>query len=425
MPLLRLRSDEQLVSSFRAGNEEAFQVIYDRYRQRIFSYARQMLAGSRSDAEDAMQDVFLRAYNALRADERPLTLKAWLYRVAHNRCIDQLRRLTPAPEDLFEVARTPLRDPIVETERRASLQQLVGDVRRLPEQQRSALLMREIDGLSYGEMAAALSVSVPAVKSLLVRARIGLVEAIEAREADCGAIREDLVAAHTKGVRMSGRARRHTRECSACRGYRSSIRELERGLAGLHPPGFLASLLKLVGVGSAGSSAVAAGGAASVGAGAATGCKFAALACTAAVLSGGAELRHVAAPKATPTPKVQTSEPVGAAPTAAPIATFAVQQRAAPKRRAPNRRAAPSGTPATNTERTAPIEAPPSGTEPLPAPAPTVGATAPPVPPLPIEESPLLPPEEVLPPETLPAETPPAAEPLVILSTPDVEPAAP
>src|SRR4028119_1349279 len=98
-PLLRLRSDDQLVSLFRAGNDAAFNVIHDRYRQRLFAYTRQMLGGSRSDAEDALQDVFLRAYNALRADARPLALKAWLYRVAHNRCIDHLRRPVPAANE--------------------------------------------------------------------------------------------------------------------------------------------------------------------------------------------------------------------------------------------------------------------------------------------------------------------------------------
>ena len=56
-PLLRLRSDEQLVALFRRGHDEAFQVIFDRYRQRVFAYTRQMLAGSRSDAEDALQFV--------------------------------------------------------------------------------------------------------------------------------------------------------------------------------------------------------------------------------------------------------------------------------------------------------------------------------------------------------------------------------
>ena len=113
--LLRLRSDEQLVALFRAGSEEAFGVIHDRYRQRLFAYTRQMLAGSRQDAEDALQDVFLRAYAALRTSDRPVSLRAWLYRVAHNRCIDQLRRPVPPQADLFDVTRAPLHDPRAET----------------------------------------------------------------------------------------------------------------------------------------------------------------------------------------------------------------------------------------------------------------------------------------------------------------------
>src|SRR5919202_5852202 len=111
-PLLRLRSDEQLVALVRAGSEEAFAVIHDRYRQRLFAYVRQMLSpGSRQDAEDVMQDVFVRAYGALRADAREVNLRAWLYRVAHNRCIDHLRRPPPPAAELFDVCRPPPSDP--------------------------------------------------------------------------------------------------------------------------------------------------------------------------------------------------------------------------------------------------------------------------------------------------------------------------
>src|SRR5215213_11366395 len=101
--LLRLRSDEQLLALFRAGHDEAFRVLHDRYRQRLFAYVRQMLsATSRADAEDVLQDVFVRAYAALRADGRDVNLRAWLYRVAHNRCIDHLRRPTPPAGEVFE-----------------------------------------------------------------------------------------------------------------------------------------------------------------------------------------------------------------------------------------------------------------------------------------------------------------------------------
>jgi RNA polymerase sigma factor (sigma-70 family) len=297
-PLLRLRSDEQLLALFRSGNDDAFGAIHDRYRQRLFAYARQMLSpGSRQDAEDVMQDVFVRAYGALRADSRDVNLRAWLYRVAHNRCIDHLRRPTPPPAEIFEMSRKPLHDPIEEAQRRDDLARLVEDVGRLPEQQRSALLMREIDGMSYADLAAALDVTVPAVKSLLVRARVGLVEAAEARDADCCEIRQDLLASYDRGVKASGRARRHMRSCSGCSEYRAALRGMRRSFAALSPVsagigGIAANLLGLGGGGAAvGSSAAAGGGgAAAVGGGlaTATACKVAAVVCTAALTAGGA-----------------------------------------------------------------------------------------------------------------------------------------
>jgi RNA polymerase sigma factor (sigma-70 family) len=294
-PWLRLRSDEQLVGLFRSGNEEAFRVIHDRYRQRLYGYARQMLGGSGSDAEDVMQDVFLRAYRALRVDERPVSLRAWLYRVAHNRCVDSLRRPVPALAEVLEMSRTPGQDTLVLAERREDLRRLIEDVRRLPEQQRSALLMREMDGMSYADLAVALDTTVPAIKSLLVRARIGLVDAIEARDADCADIRHDLAASYDRGVRASGRARRHLRDCDGCTSYRLQLRAVRHGFASLSPApaaGILAKLLGLGGSGAAaGGAAAGSGGTAAIGGGAAAAAsitKVAALVCCAAALTGGA-----------------------------------------------------------------------------------------------------------------------------------------
>ena len=298
-PLLRLRSDEQLLALFRAGSDEAFGVIHDRYRQRLFAYVRQMLcAGPRQDAEDVLQDVFVRAYGALRADDRHVHVRAWLYRVAHNRCVDQLRRPVPPAADLFEVSRKPLHDPVEEAQRREDLAQLVHDVGRLPDHQRSALLMREIDGMSYADLAGALDVTVPAVKSLLVRARIGLVEAADARDADCAEIRSDLTESYDRGVKASGHARRHMRTCASCREYRTALRGIRRSFAALNPLGagpLAMAAAKLLGFGGAGGGAAAGGSAVTGGGAAVTGgvatvsaCKVAAVVCTAALTAGGA-----------------------------------------------------------------------------------------------------------------------------------------
>jgi hypothetical protein len=247
-----------------------------------------------------------------------MNVRAWLYRVAHNRCIDHLRRPVPSAHEVFEVSRKPLHDPVEEAQRRDDLRRLVEDVGRLPEQQRSALLMREIDGMSYAELAGALDVTVPAVKSLLVRARVGLVEAIEARDADCGEIRADLLRSYDRGVKASGRARRHMRSCGGCREYRVALRGVRRSFASLAPAGLgpLALAAKLVGFGGSsgaagGGGGAAAGGGAAITSGAlagsslagggaavggtlatATACKVAAVVCATALAGGAVEVKR-------------------------------------------------------------------------------------------------------------------------------------
>ena len=289
-PLLRLRSDDQLLALFRAGNDDAFRAIHDRYRQRLFAYTRQMLPGSSQDAEDALQDVFVRAYSGLRANHRELALRPWLYRVAHNRCVDELRRpLPPAPELLHQTG-LPTHDPATRAEQRESLHRLITDLRRLPDQQRSALLMRELGGMTYTDVAAAMDVSVPAVKSLLVRARIGLALAVEARDTACVEIRDELTLAHDRGVRPSGTVRRHLADCGSCREFRTQVRGSRRQFAALLPAlgpmGVLAKVLGIGGGGAAGGGAGAAatGGAAASGGAAAT---AGAAAGTGALVGGG------------------------------------------------------------------------------------------------------------------------------------------
>ncbi len=298
--LLRLRSDEQLVAQFRQGNDEAFAVIHDRYRQRLFAYTRQMFPWSRQDAEDAVQDVFVRAYSSLRSNDRELlALRAWLYRVAHNRCIDQLRRPPMPVPELLERVR-PSVDPIAEAEQRDSLRLLIADVRRLPEQQRSALLMRELGGMSYEDLAGALTVTVPAIKSLLVRARINLVLSAQSRDTPCFEIREELALAHDQGARASTIARRHLRDCGSCEDFCKELRGTSRQLAALvpavGPAGILANILGIGGTGSGGAAATGAfgggiaatGGATLISAG-----HIAAVLAAASLTTGGAlEIQH-------------------------------------------------------------------------------------------------------------------------------------
>jgi RNA polymerase sigma factor (sigma-70 family) len=296
-----------------------------------------MLSGhSRQDAEDVLQDVFVRAFGALRRDRRDINVRAWLYRVAHNRCIDHLRRPHPVASEIFEMSRKPLLDPVEEAQRRDDLKRLIADVGRLPAQQRSALLMREIDGLSYADLSGALDVSIPAVKSLLVRARIGLVEAQDARDADCSEIRCDLLGSYDRGVKASGRARKHLRECDGCREYRRALRGVRRSFAALTPAGAgpVALVAKLLGLGGAGGGAAAAGGGggavAAGGAATVTACKVAAVVCATAITASGAvEARKLAGEPVRA--RAHTARTVAPAAGAGPVVQAARAQAAAPR----------------------------------------------------------------------------------------------
>jgi len=105
--------------AWRTTEERRFQAEFraalEPLRRELHAHCYRML-GSVHDAEDALQDVFVRAYAALRANDREVSLRAWLYRVAHNRCIDELRRPAPPPPETFELIRPPANDPIAEAE---------------------------------------------------------------------------------------------------------------------------------------------------------------------------------------------------------------------------------------------------------------------------------------------------------------------
>src|ERR1700736_1466865 len=85
-PLLRLQSDERLIALVRRGNSTAFEVLVSRYQSRLLAFCRHLL-GSREDAEDVLQEALAAAFNAILADERPINVRPWLYRIARNRSL--------------------------------------------------------------------------------------------------------------------------------------------------------------------------------------------------------------------------------------------------------------------------------------------------------------------------------------------------
>lgn len=248
------------------------------------------MLGSTEDAEDVLQEVFVNAYRAMLADDREINLRPWLYRIARNRCLNQLRKPTAdAQESMDMVPMVEAASTAEKVHNREEFRQLLADVGKLPETQRSALMLREMDAMSYEEIAQTMETSVPSVKSLLVRARISLAEASQARQLTCGEVRLELAEAAEGLRKVSAPARRHVRECEECTDFRSQIRSTDKALAALVPAGplvaFKSFILSKLGFGGAG-----AGGATGVGAGgggaAATATGAGAVSSAAAAISG-------------------------------------------------------------------------------------------------------------------------------------------
>src|SRR3954466_523060 len=245
-PLLRLQSDDRLVALTRRGNQAAFEALVARYESRLLAFCRHMLR-SPEDAEDVLQEVFAASFNAMTADERAINVRPWLYRIARNRSLNHLRRQTAIGVDSMDVH---LADNGTSTadrvHRREEFRQLIGDVQELPETQRTALLLREIDALSYEQIAEAMDTTVPSVKSLLVRARMSLAEASEARRLTCEEVRLELAEVAEGLKRTTAPVRRHVRQCDRCQTFRKSLRDTNKALAAVFPVAPLLLFKKLV-----------------------------------------------------------------------------------------------------------------------------------------------------------------------------------
>src|SRR3954449_12844572 len=245
-PLLRLQSDERLVALIRRGHHGAFEALVQRYQPRLLAFCRHMLS-SQEDAEDVLQEVFAAAFNAICADERPINARPWLYRIARNRCLNHLRRPQPAGQDSMDIFERDGGTTTADTvHKREDFRQIVGDVQELPETQRTALLLREIDALSYDQIAEAMENTVPSVKSLLVRARVSLAEAAEARLLTCEEVRLELGQVAEGIAKTTAPVRRRLKGCERCRVFRTELRRANRALAAVYPVGPLVVIKKFV-----------------------------------------------------------------------------------------------------------------------------------------------------------------------------------
>jgi RNA polymerase sigma factor (sigma-70 family) len=254
--------DGRLAELAATGDERAFEVIYDRHHRALLGFCRHML-GSQDEGEDALQQTFLRAHRSLLAQGAPDELRPWLFAIARNRCLTMLasRKVAAVPVDEIEPATD---GPGADAESRADLRDLLGDIARLPDDQRSALVLAELGDLSHAEIARVIEVPTAKVKALVHQARTRLIADRDARETPCDDVRE-LLATARGGELRRGPLRRHLALCDSCRAYKEAVTEQRAALALVLPvlpsAGLKDTIFGALGGGGGGSAAAATGAA--------------------------------------------------------------------------------------------------------------------------------------------------------------------
>jgi RNA polymerase sigma-70 factor (ECF subfamily) len=150
--------------------DRAFESFYREHVAEVYQYALAVLANP-ADAEDVTQQTFLNAYRAFQNGERPHTPHNWLIKIAHNVCRMRWRQASRRPQ---EVALDNAPEPAALDEEKPSVDDVLRALARLPFNQRAAVVMREVEGRTYAEIAEVLNTTVPAVEALLFRARTNL-----------------------------------------------------------------------------------------------------------------------------------------------------------------------------------------------------------------------------------------------------------
>jgi RNA polymerase sigma factor (sigma-70 family) len=229
---MALSRDARLIDRVQHGDDAAFERLHARHQPEILAFCRH-LTGSREDAEDAVQHTFLAAYRRIADSEQTLEWRPWLFTVARNRCLTLLRARREHSLAEPDVA-TSFDGLAIEVERRQELRDLVRDMARLPEPQRAALVLSQLDALSYREIGTVLGVTPEKVKALVFQARSSLASTREAREAPCFEIRREIATARGPALRRR-LLRRHVGQCDGCRDFEVTVMRQRNDLGILLP----------------------------------------------------------------------------------------------------------------------------------------------------------------------------------------------
>jgi RNA polymerase sigma factor (sigma-70 family) len=261
-----LLSDERLTRRAVSGDERAFAAIFRRYHQPLYRFCL-AIVGNPEDAQDALQNTMMKVLRALPGEERKIELKPWLYRIAHNESIDLLRRRRQTGElDVEQIA--PGYGLAEDAARRERLRSLLTDLKELPERQREVLVMRELGGLGFEEIGAALSTSGAVARQTLYEARQSLRQMEEGREMNCATVTQALSDGDGRVARRRD-VRAHLRACADCRAFRYEIKRRQRDFAALSPLPVVAAAGMLKGLLGGSQGATGGGLAATLGGGAA------------------------------------------------------------------------------------------------------------------------------------------------------------
>ena len=315
--------------------DRSFERIYRRHVGDVYRYALAVLRNP-SDAEDVTQTTFLNAYRAFTRGERPRNAQNWLIAITHNVCRQRFRQSLRRPE---EVEYDDGIGEVVAEDDGPSAVDIQRALGQLAFNQRAALVMRELEGRSYAEIAEILGTSVAAVETLIFRARQALREQLEG-SLTCGeaerAISRDLDGRLSRAEKSMLRG--HLRACKECERYARSQRAQRRAIKALGVVPIPASLTSLFGGG---------GGAAALGGGVAM--KAAAFVAAGTVATGigyeGAKRIDIAGPPSERATEVVTS--VAVARTSRPmtrlpgVAPSVQKHLAGPKAKAPKTKGRP------------------------------------------------------------------------------------
>ena len=235
--------EEELVASAQAGNVEAFEMLFRRYRDRITGYVRASVRDE-GRSEDVVQEIFFSAHSSLSTLGHPAAFRTWLYQIARNACLDEVRRRSrqdeliygweefPPPDERIVVHNQSVDRALSQKEELANLTQALDG---LPDSQHEALVMRELEGRSYDEIGRRMRLSKTAVESVLFRARRGLKgEYTEIKTGERCKQMEVVMASVAEGMgdlRERRKLIRHMRDCTRCRREAAAL-----GLAGLAVP---------------------------------------------------------------------------------------------------------------------------------------------------------------------------------------------